>query len=930
MFPYLRTKYEFLKDSESISYRITKTDNKYKIDTLNDAGFYNRIRGCKRDNPRCKGCETYIECYPFRAHPREKKSDAYTPCRECSNMSELIAWLINGISSADWHKLSDKNIGRVSFSEVHAWCQSVGIYMHEVVKSLEADNIIIGLECYKDDSNTSNTRADMMIAGYDRLGNPRIVIIELKQWDDIYINETGSIKLISPIKQVSNYATLMQKNASEAGIDIIPCVYIHNLRTDALSELKERALDGLQDTNVGDYRATHQIYEVNDIQWDVKTFYRDSDITAFLNDIFSDDSLINGNGAPALDIIRNLKKQTKIFSVDDIARIMLDIEDNSWDESIVTLRPDQKVAYDEIKNKIESGENFIDIINGTSGSGKTLIAAFLIRYCIQNNKRVAFLYHGTAPVNALFTPDLFRDIIWSHERDDSEDVAELFYHDKLAESFVLGRKGNIVTIDDINSIKEYVEEKIEEVRQSPESERHYIVKKTIEKVKRIVPLIMYDIDSLRVTGYEGDEPVYEVDPDYPPINYLKGILEDLEYWESNIYSYEDKLPESIKKWKEYCTVEHYSDFIKQNHEDIPNDEGCTEDEAGDGYRPYDIIIFDEFHRFQGTDDDLMKLTNMATGKLLFIDGRQEIDKGDRGSECVDKLISDNENACTDNLIFNNENVTVRQLWSQFRCNFQEGYISWVDQILQFEKGLRGSFLAGQRSAGDRIYLSDLDFDVHIVNQDELKDIVAKPDVVCLSEADENELDEVLGEGHYTIVRNNGIVEPFDSEGKKNICKSFKVQGIEYDNILVIIDSNIKIVNGAVIYDGNDRISWDGYVPRSVIQKIVDEYGDGYVAIRDNFLTNNGRLRARVRWSELSNVVHRLASECENYSERDFENFDDCYIKMKYYYPICDRELRIMLQKYRVLLTRGLKSCYIYAVDDDMRRYLMAHANRPDF
>lgn len=902
MFPYLRTKKEFLGDSERINYRVEQRLNGndgYQLLKNPERSFYGRTRGCERNNHRCSGCYKYRDC-EFDLNDE----DRYWRCKECLAVSDLTAWLVNNVNLASW-KVPDKNdrIGSVKISELHAWCQSVGVYMHDVVKCIETDNLVIGLESYTDETSDSHVRADMIIAGFGDDGHPIIIVVELKQWSREYIVRK-KIKLYDPVSQVVSYASLLKDKAETAGIEIIPCVYLHNLSRDDLGDLPENVTENI-DLNLDENDAlvctANEDENVNENiiedDWEVKMFLRESSFGSFLNDLFTDSE------NEAKDIIKRLKQHTNVLSIGEIAEIMFNTLDTELG-STKTLRPDQKYAYNEIIKKINSGGDYIEIINGASGSGKTVLVAYLIRYAIQHEKKVAFVYHGTAPRNALFTSELISRL--TRDSFNFENGDESFYSDMIASTFAMGERGRVVTSSIISSLRDKVSSKIAEINEMPEtirgSRERKIVEETVRAIKNNIPLIMYNLDQLQAGHFNPENDEYILDPDYPLIGLLEGILDDLDYWQHCIDMYETKLPETIKKWMNYCCVRHYSNFIK-------------EDES------YDLVLFDEFHRFDGTDEELDQILDKARGTVLLIDRLQDIDSRDRGVTCCE------------NLTEQYGNVTERQLWSQFRCNFQEGYISWVDSVLQLDTPSSSCFVIGQDSSDDSIYLSDLDFDAEIIDRDRLIELLSedlgdpvddKDALMCLSEADEQEINDIFRDvdGEYSFAKINGIVNPFiESEGvrKKIIGRAYQVQGLEYKSALVIIDGRLRVEDNRLTLD--EDLLWQSKLDKNTRAEITARFGEMY----DIF---NTRWK-NCKWSELAAYVRELASPYDFYDEEDFADFDECFVKMEYFYPEVDKQLSTLKKKYRVLLTRGLKRCYIYASDESLRKYLMKYAQRPE-
>lgn len=732
MFPYLRDKNSFLEECRRVSYEITgentEDGNEYIIKELSDKGDYRNIRGCNIDQKLCRecnGCSIHRSCYEYRDDAR------YDHCKECKNISDMTAWLINNVDMASWSNSDGKNkVGSVSFGEIHAWCQSNGIYMHDILSQVNTDNLMVGLEYYKEQmGDDNNVRTDMILAGYNSDRKPTLVVIELKQYDAVYFNNVNkeNYNITTAAGQVSNYVKSIRASIDDEDfqreLEIIPCVYYHNLSTNDFYLLKDsvRASNLIDIEKVGDYN--ENIFNSNKDEDcapedEVRIFYRNSRMDIFLNDCFTDSE----DSDDAIDIIRDLKKYTKTISSEELSDIFLGSDeswnDDKWKEQLSILRPDQKNVFDRLikEFKIEESDNTgvnkkrMYIINGSSGSGKTLIAAMLIRWCMKNGKRVALLYQGTAPIYKYFSEKMGTEGLKLPSKDE-EDI----------------RRGN---------------------------------------------------GSLKVTYY------------------------------SNL-----------------------------------------KEEVGDGVNinDYDLIIFDEFHRFNGKVEQLDDLFG-ARNNIIMIDRLQGIYPEDKGEECVDKILED---ARFDTQVYD--------LWSHFRCNFDEGYITWIENALGIAGNTRG------RLRSQNIYLEDLDFDVEIVSEEDinvcLNQIIAPQnegsEIYLLSEVDPDEDGAIPGiDSDMRFVKYNrkGVVEStghiyesVNEDGSVNILKSVNVQGVEFDNIFVIIDNRLTVNDGNV--------------------ELTDE-----------------------------------------------DNQDGI-------------DLELILRRYRILLTRGLKKCYIYAIDRNMRKHLESKITR---
>ena len=308
--------------------------------------------------------------------------------------------------------------------------------------------------------------------------------------------------------------------------------------------------------------------------------------------------------------------------------------------------------------------------------------------------------------------------------------------------------------------------------------------------------------------------------------YKKKLKEENDKYEEYHNAYKDKLGKSVKSWRDFVDVRYYDSL------DINN-------------KKYDIVIFDEFQRYgdkntkkikekerkRNNTNKINKLIKNTKHIVFLMDEKQSIDIKDDGERCIKSIINKNEGK-------------EYYLWSQFRCNLNEGFLSWIDRTFGLNDGINRTYVSGMEKPDDLIYLKDIDFKVKILSKKyELKNKLKCKKNILLSEC---KVDEIKWTGDIDSPRINGApIEPI-VEGKRIVYNSFKVQGLEFNHIVVIIDGRIT-------------------------------YKDNKVCLKDE----------------------------------------------------CSDNLSILLNKYRVLLSRGLKSCSIYAVDEDLRNHLLKTLERPD-
>ena len=85
-------------------------------------------------------------------------------------------------------------------------------------------------------------RVDFLISGFDHEGNTNVVIVEMKQWQEVGITHKDAIvetrlggawrETTHPSYQAWSYAQLLRdfnEHVYNGGIRLFPCVYLHNL-----------------------------------------------------------------------------------------------------------------------------------------------------------------------------------------------------------------------------------------------------------------------------------------------------------------------------------------------------------------------------------------------------------------------------------------------------------------------------------------------------------------------------------------------------------------------------------------------------------------------------------------------------------------------------------------------------------------------------
>ena len=274
------------------------------------------------------------------------------------------------------------------------------------------------------------------------------------------------------------------------------------------------------------------------------------------------------------------------------------------------------------------------------------------------------------------------------------------------------------------------------------------------------------------------------------------------------------------------------------------------------------LLVDEAHRLneksglfhnQG-ENQIKELIHSSLCSVFFIDEDQRVTMDDIGS--VDQIKRWAREA--------DSQVYEMELVSQFRCNGSNGYLAWLDDVLQIRETANPT-------------LEDIDFDIRICDTPgEVRDLIFEKNRdtnrarilagYCWNwnkqEANNTEYHDIkIGDFEMSWNLNGG--EPFavSDTSVNEIGCIHTSQGLEFDYVGVIIGDDIRYSNGKVVTDYTKRASTDQSIKG--LKKLDKE----------------NPKEARKRADE------------------------------------------IIRNTYRTLLTRGMKGCYIYCVDPELEKYL---------
>ena len=284
---------------------------------------------------------------------------------------------------------------------------------------------------------------------------------------------------------------------------------------------------------------------------------------------------------------------------------------------------------------------------------------------------------------------------------------------------------------------------------------------------------------------------------------------------------------------------------------------------------FDVLLVDESHRLNAKsgmfknqgENQIKEIINASKFSVFFIDESQRVDINDIGS--VDEIRKYIE--------YYGAETELMELESQFRCNGSDGYIAWIDDVLDIRKTANESGF-------------DLDYDIRVVdNPNEMKDIIFGKnkennkarllagycwDWITSGKNKSDVYDITIPKYDFAMSWNlgNSTTWAIDPNSVNEIGCIHTSQGLEFDYVGVIIGEDLRYENGKIVTDFTKRAKTD----KSLfgIKKMYKENPEKALKIADDIIKNT----------------------------------------------------------YRTLLTRGQKGCYIYCEDKNLSEYLKRRIN----
>lgn len=275
---------------------------------------------------------------------------------------------------------------------------------------------------------------------------------------------------------------------------------------------------------------------------------------------------------------------------------------------------------------------------------------------------------------------------------------------------------------------------------------------------------------------------------------------------------------------------------------------------------FDVLIVDDAHRlnrklgmFQNLGENQTKeIINGSLFSIFFIDEDQKVTFADAGS--IDEIEKYAEDLGTE--------VIKGELVSQFRCDGSDGYIAWLDDVLEIRETANKNFIG-------------MDYDFKVVdNPHELLKLIQEKNKIANksrimagycwdwpTEERRNVKHHDIVIGDFSMSWNLNSTWAIEDSSIEEAGSIHTAQGLEFDYIGVIIGDDMRFENGIIRTDSTKRAKTD-----------------------------------RSLWG-----IKKLAKENPDEANQTAD--------------------RIIKNTYRTLMTRGQKGCYVYCTDNGLAEYL---------
>lgn len=267
-------------------------------------------------------------------------------------------------------------------NEFRAWENSLQ-YMYKVLNDQNLpDDVGVAIEY---NIPQTSKRVDFLISGYNKNNDSNVIIVELKQWDELKAIEgretlvetyTGNAmrRVVHPSYQAWSYAQLIKdynESVQNEDIKLHPCAYLHNYRRTQEDPIDAKQYQMYLEEAPAFTRG--QVYELRD---------------------FIKDKIVRGDNKELLYKIEHGKIKPSKSLQNEIASMLKGNQE-------FVLIDDQRVVYEEIldisRKAMNSSKKQVVIVKGGPGTGKSVLAINLLAKLTNEDQFCQYVSKNSAP-----------------------------------------------------------------------------------------------------------------------------------------------------------------------------------------------------------------------------------------------------------------------------------------------------------------------------------------------------------------------------------------------------------------------------------------------------------------------------------------------------------------------------------------------------
>lgn len=282
------------------------------------------------------------------------------------------------------------------------------------------------------------------------------------------------------------------------------------------------------------------------------------------------------------------------------------------------------------------------------------------------------------------------------------------------------------------------------------------------------------------------------------------------------------------------------------------------------HNEFDALLIDEAHRLNEKsgmfrnrgENQIKEIIHASRFSVFFIDESQRVTLNDIGSiELIAKYAEELEGS-----------LTIMKLASQFRCDGSDGYIAWLDDVLQIRDTANTDYIGLDYDI--RIFSdpNEMRTEIERLNKGRNKSRIVAGycwDWVAEHRDDPGHFDITIPEYNFGMSWNLGNTATWaiDERSVNEAGCIHTCQGLEFDYVGVIIGDDLIVRDGVVMTDYRKRARTDQSLRG--IGKLLKENPEKAMKVADEIIRNT----------------------------------------------------------YRTLMTRGQKGCFVYCTDKELEEYL---------